>query len=64
MIASIKTLKYLTSAQFLFYFIRFRLQVYFGFHTTAFPTDISWRWRHWEQIQRNRGSHYRKKVNN
>ena len=55
-------MKYLTWADFLAYYIRFRVEVYLGFHTTAFPIDISWRWRHWEQIRRNRRLSSRKEA--
>ena len=41
-------------ATFVVYYVQMRLSVLLGIHHTANPTDISWRWRHWDSIRNNR----------
>lgn len=36
---------------FMLYFVRLRVFIILGEYYTANPTDIRWRWRHWQQIK-------------
>ncbi|MDQ2746414.1 MAG: hypothetical protein M3T96_04035 [Acidobacteriota bacterium] len=38
----------MTVILFSFYYVKLRLSILFGFHRTANPLDIKWRWQHWQ----------------
>jgi hypothetical protein len=44
--------------KFLFYYCKFRGEILLGFHRTAHPVSIQWRWQHWQdrQLRRHRRS--------
>ncbi|HEX8738053.1 MAG TPA: hypothetical protein VF721_22155 [Pyrinomonadaceae bacterium] len=33
---------------FLSYYLKLRLRVSLGFHITANPVDLKWRWKYWK----------------
>jgi hypothetical protein len=49
---------------FALYYIRLRTSVAFGFHYTAEPLDIRWRWHQWNHIQKVRRRHHKPHLGN
>lgn len=42
---------YMNISSFLFYYLKLRITVLFGFHKTANPLGLRWRWGHWKNTQ-------------
>jgi hypothetical protein len=44
---------------FALYYIRLRTSIAFGFHYTAEPLGIRWRWHQWNHIRKVRRRHHK-----